>query len=80
MIIACFVEIHLKDMLEGDRSHLCSTFLCDGLTVMSFIPLSERSCVDLDDCTFDESVGSDQFVIRSVVNDRQYPSLSCTMF
>jgi hypothetical protein len=33
------------------------------------VPLFERGGVDLDDAVFDQSFGSDQFIVRGVVND-----------
>lgn len=34
---------------------------------MGFVPLSERSGINLNDSTLDECVCSDQFVVRGVV-------------
>lgn len=41
-------------------------------TYVGFIPLPERSSVDLDDSSLDEGVCSDKFVIGSVVNLEGY--------
>ena len=35
---------------------------------MGLVPLPERSGIDLDDSTLDESVRSDEFIVRRVVN------------
>jgi hypothetical protein len=39
---------------------------------MRFIPLTERSSVDLDHGGFGEGVGADQFVIRGMEGHRDY--------
>jgi len=49
-------------------------------TVMSQVPLSEGSGIDLDDGTLDQGVGSDQFVVRSIVDDLEDLSLSGDLF
>jgi len=40
------------------------------------VPLGEWGGVDLDDTVLDESLGSDEFVIRSVVDDVEDSGLS----
>jgi len=35
---------------------------------VGFIPLTEGGTIDLDDGTLDESVGTDKFVVRCIVD------------
>lgn len=43
------------------KAHAISTYV-------SFIPLTEGSCVDLDDSALDQGVRSDKLIVRSVVD------------
>lgn len=38
------------------------------MTYVSFVPLTEGSSIDLDNSSLDEGVGTDQLVVRGVVN------------
>lgn len=49
-----------------------SSFFGDGLSVVGFVPLSEGGGIDLDYGSFDEGVGSDEFVVRGVVDYGDY--------
>jgi len=67
-------------------SGLLDLFTFDGLllaefnTVVSDVPLSEGSGVDLDDAALDQSVGSDEFVVGGVVDDHDDLGLSGDLF
>jgi hypothetical protein len=50
--------------------------LAKSLSIVSLIPLTERSGIDLNDGALDEGVGADQLVVRSVVDDGQNTSLA----
>lgn len=56
-------------LLLGGIGGLLLASAADGLTVVGFVPLSERSSVDLDDGRLGERVGTDEFVVRRVVGD-----------
>jgi hypothetical protein len=67
----CLLVLHALALL-----FLCSLstrFLLSSpaqrLTVVSFVPLSERSSVDLDDGGFGEGVCADEFVVRRMEGD-----------
>lgn len=45
------------------------TLLAQDFTVVSFVPLTEGSSIDLDDSALDEGLGTDEFVVRGVVDD-----------
>ena len=45
------------------------SLLAQSLTVVSLPPLTEGSRVNLDDAALDESLGSDQLVVGSIVHD-----------
>ncbi len=47
---------------------------------MRFIPLTERSGINLDDSTLNESVSTDQLVVGGVVNNGQSTSLTRDTF
>jgi hypothetical protein len=58
-------------------SSLAATLLlAESLSIVSLIPLTERSSIDLNDGTLDEGVGADQLVVGSVVNNGQNTSLA----
>jgi hypothetical protein len=67
------IQNHLKITYS---SGLTSLLLTEGNGVVGFVPLTERSGINLDDGTLDESVGTDQFVVGGVVNDSQDTSLA----
>ena len=48
--------------------------------IVRFIPLTERSGINLDNSTLDKSVGTDQLVVGGVVNDSQDTSLARDAF
>lgn len=54
--------------------------LAEFNTVVSGVPLSEGSGVDLDDSTLDQSVGSDEFVVGGVIDDHDDLGLSGDLF
>ena len=47
---------------------------------MRFVPLSEWGRIDGDDATFDQSLGSDQFVVGGVVDNIDNTNFSCNGF
>ena len=51
-----------------------------SLGVVRFVPLSEWSRIDGDDATFDQSLGSDQFVVGGVVDNIDNTNFSCNGF
>ncbi len=51
------------------------TLLSNIKTVEFFVPLAERSGVDLNDAVLDEGVGADELVVGGVVNDVQKTGL-----
>ena len=56
----------------GKKKHrhlVYASLLDDGLPVVSLVPLTERSSVDLDDASLDNGVGPDKLVVRGVVDD-----------
>jgi len=54
-------------------------FLGYGLGVVGFVPLTEGGGIDLDDSALDESVRSDQLVVRGVIDDTDDTSLTSDM-
>jgi hypothetical protein len=50
--------------------------LAKGLSIVSLIPLTERSSIDLDNGTLDKSVGTDQLVVGGVVHNSQDTGLA----
>ena len=59
----------LADLLVLVLSLLALSSSAKGGTVVSFIPLSERSGIDLHDGRFGQGVGTDEFVVGRVVGD-----------
>ena len=51
-----------------------------SLGVVRFVPLSEWGRIDGDDATFDQSLGSDQFVVGGVVDNIDNTNFSCNGF
>jgi len=51
-----------------------------SLSVVRFVPLSEWGRIDGYDATFDQSLGSDQFVVGGVVDNIDNTNFSCTCF
>lgn len=51
---------------KGMGTH--ATLLDDGLSVVSLVPLTERSGVNLNDASLDKGVGPDKLVVGSVVD------------
>ena len=47
---------------------------------MRFVPLSEWGRIDGDDATFDQGLGSDQFVVGGVVDNIDNTNFSCNGF
>ena len=47
---------------------------------MRFVPLSEWGGIDGNDATFDQGLGSDQFVVGGVVDDIDNTNFSCDGF
>lgn len=43
------------------------------------VPLLERSSINLDNCVFDKSLGSDELVVGGVVENIQNSGLSCDL-
>jgi len=64
----------------GSSSCTSSGLFGNWLSVVGFIPLSERSGVDLDDGTLYEGVRTDEFVVRGVVDNRDDTGLACDSF
>ena len=50
--------------------------LAKGLSIVSLVPLTERSGIDLNNGTLDKSVGTDQLVVGSVVHNSQDTGLA----
>jgi hypothetical protein len=50
--------------------------LAQGLSIVSLIPLAERSGIDLDNGTLDKSVGTDQLVVGGIVHNSQDTGLA----
>jgi len=67
-------------LLLGFNGSFSLLSLSEFNSVMSQVPLSEGSGIDLDDGALDQSVGSDQFVVRGVVDDLKNLSLSGDLF
>jgi hypothetical protein len=57
-------------------SSLLLTSSTQALTVVCFVPLTERGSIDLDDGRFGESIGSDKFVVGGMESDNNYTDLS----
>lgn len=57
-------------------SSFSDTLLTQNFTVMRFIPLTEGSSIDLDNGTLDEGLGTDKFIVGSIVNDINDTSLT----
>ena len=49
--------------------------ITDAVTYMGFIPLTEGSCINLDDCTLDKGISSDELVIGGIINLNENVSL-----
>lgn len=54
--------------------------LTQGLTVVSFVPLLEWSSIDLDNSSLGQGVGSNQFIVRWMVDDTSNSGLSGDTF
>lgn len=65
-----------KRLLLG-RGRELSGLSGQGLSVVGLVPLSERSGIDLNDGTLDESVGSDQLVVGRVVRLKMNTVSAC---
>jgi len=39
-----------------------------AVTYVRFIPLTERSCINLDDGTLDKGISSDELIVGGVIN------------
>jgi hypothetical protein len=57
-----------------------SAFLGDGDVVVAFVPLTERSSIDLDNSTLDEGVGADELVVGGIVDYADDTSLAGGVF
>jgi len=72
--------LNVSGLLNFSSGFFLELLLTDFDSVVSQVPLSEGSSIDLDDGALDQSVGSDQLVVGSVVNDDEDLSLSGDLF
>jgi hypothetical protein len=56
-------------LLDGFGIFRSLTLLAQNFTVVRFVPLTEGGSIDLDDGALDEGLGTDKFVVGSVVDD-----------
>lgn len=64
---------HWLSVLGGKRwSVSIHIHRCSDITYVSFVPLAEGGSIDLDDGALNEGVGSDELIVRCVV-DLQKP-------
>jgi len=54
-------------------------FLCYGLSIVGFVPLTEGSSINLNDGALNKSVGSDKLIVRCIVHDTDNPRLPCNV-
>ena len=54
-------------VLAGQQFDLA--LLAQRLAVVGFVPLTERSCIHLDNAALDERFGADEFVVGGVVDN-----------
>lgn len=74
-------RLALLVLVDGDGlalSLLASA--ANGLAVVSLVPLTERSSIDLDDGGAGQGVGTDEFVVRRVVRDTNDTGLAGAAF
>lgn len=62
-------RLALLDLLSGLLALLLLASPADALAVVSLVPLTERSGIDLDDGGLGQGVGADQLVVGRVVGD-----------
>jgi len=72
--------LNVSGLLDFSSGGFGDLLLTEFNAVVSQVPLSERSTIDLDDGALDQSVGSDQFVVGGVVDDLEDLSLSGDLF
>ncbi|MFS7940797.1 hypothetical protein Hanom_Chr05g00468581 [Helianthus anomalus] len=74
--IAPMLKTTYLSLFFGGSSN-CFLLAADINTVVLKIPLLERCGINLNDCTLDKCLSSDQLIVRRIVNHIQNTGLAC---